>query len=156
MVDITRAQAFVLRIAVSVACIVGVLWVFNPLGFATSSMANLRPAAATAVTHVVLFEFKQDADPAAVDLACARMMALKDKCLSRNSQYPYIQSISGGRDNSKEGLQDGLTHGFVVQFANLNDREYYVEHDPAHQDFKKEIEPLVKKVTVLDFTNGSF
>lgn len=49
-----------------------------------------------------------------------------------------------------------MTHGFVVQFANLNDREYYVEHDPVHQAFKKEVEPLVKKTTVLDFTNGSF
>lgn len=68
MVDVTRAQAYMLRIAVGVACIVGVLWIFNPLGFATASMANLRPAAATAVTHVVLFEFKPDADPAAVDL----------------------------------------------------------------------------------------
>lgn len=37
--------------------------------------------------------------------ACAKMMALKDGCLSRDSQHPYIQSISGGRDNSKEGLQ---------------------------------------------------
>jgi hypothetical protein len=52
--------------------------------------------------------------------------------------------------------KNGLTHGFIVHFANADDRNYYVEQDPAHQAFKKEIEPLVAKTTVLDFTNGKF
>jgi hypothetical protein len=52
--------------------------------------------------------------------------------------------------------QNGLTHAFVVQFANPDDRNYYVETDPAHRAFRKTIEPLVEKVTVLDFTHGTF
>jgi Stress responsive A/B Barrel Domain. len=49
-----------------------------------------------------------------------------------------------------------LTHAFVVQFENHNDRDYYVQHDPVHKAFKKEIEPIIEKVTVLDFINGEF
>jgi hypothetical protein len=84
------------------------------------------------------------------------MLSLKDNCLAPNSNYPYVKRIQGGKDNSPEGLQNGLTHAFVVEFANANDRNYYVEQDPAHQAFKKELEPLVEKTVVLDFTNGSF
>ncbi len=43
-----------------------------------------------------------------------------------------------------------------MQFANTDDRNYYVEKDPAHDAFKKEIGAIIEKVGVLDFTNGSF
>jgi hypothetical protein len=33
------------------------------------------------------------------------MVALKDDCVSPTSKSAYIQSITGGKDNSKEGLQ---------------------------------------------------
>jgi hypothetical protein len=33
------------------------------------------------------------------------MIALKDDCVSPTSKSAYIQSITGGKDNSKEGLQ---------------------------------------------------
>ncbi|KAL2021714.1 hypothetical protein VTK56DRAFT_6657 [Thermocarpiscus australiensis] len=156
MVDITRAQPHYLRIFVAVACILSIFLFFDPIGFASSSMANFAPGTTNTVTHVVLLQFKHDADPAAVDAVCANFLALKDNCLAPNSQHAYIKSMSGGRDNSPEGLQNGHTHAFVVQFANSDDRNYYVEQDPAHQAFKKDIEPLVEKVTVLDFTSGVF
>ncbi|KAK3901768.1 stress responsive A/B barrel domain-containing protein [Staphylotrichum tortipilum] len=130
---------------------------FDPIGFASTSMASHMPPATTrAVTHLVMFQFKPGADHAAVDAACEEMLGLKDLCLSPNSQYPYITSITGGKDNSLEGLQGGLTHAFVVQFANPDDRNYYVEKDPAYRAFKETIDPLVEKVTVLDFTHGTF
>ena len=43
-----------------------------------------------------------------------------------------------------------------MQFANTDDRNYYVEKDPVHDAFKKEISAIVEKVGVLDFTNGNF
>lgn len=52
--------------------------------------------------------------------------------------------------------KNGMTHAFVVQFENTDDRNYYVEQDPAHLAFKKEIEPLVEKITVLDYVSGVF
>ncbi|KAK3301704.1 stress responsive A/B barrel domain-containing protein [Chaetomium strumarium] len=155
MVDLTRAQPHVLRITIAAACLLGLFVFFDPIGFASTSIADNVPGTRT-VTHLVMFQFKRDADQAAVDVVCAKMLSLKDNCLAPNSNYPYIKRIQGGKDNSQEGLQNGLTHAFVVEFTNANDRNYYVEQDPAHQAFKKELEPLVEKVVVVDFTNGSF
>lgn len=53
-------------------------------------------------------------------------------------------------------IQGGLTHAFVVEFETAAERDYYVNLDPVHQSFKKDIEPFVEKVTVVDFTNGAF
>ena len=40
--------------------------------------------------------------------ACARMMSLKEACLSPNSNYAYIKDITGGKDHSQEGKQVGI------------------------------------------------
>ncbi|KAK4107668.1 dabb-domain-containing protein [Canariomyces notabilis] len=156
MVDISNARPHALRIVLVVSVLLGVFLFLDPIGFASSSMANQTPGTTNFITHIVLFEFKPNAGATAVDAACAKFLALKDNCLAPNSQHPYITGISGGKYNSNEGLQNGLTHGFIVHFANADDRNYYVEQDPAHQAFKKEIEPLIAKTTVLDFTNGKF
>ncbi|KAK3944366.1 stress responsive A/B barrel domain-containing protein [Diplogelasinospora grovesii] len=148
------------RIVVAFVCIFGVFWFFEPVGFDMASLFALRPANSNAIpptiTHIVLFQFKRDASPGAVDVACARMMALKESCVLPTTQQTYIKSITGGKDHSPEGLQDGLTHGFVVEFASTADRDYYVSSDPVHQTFKKDVATVVEKATVLDFTNGSF
>jgi hypothetical protein len=45
------------------------------------------------------------------------MMSLKDNCVAQNSKFPYIKSITGGKDNSNEKLQVGafiskwISHG---------------------------------------------
>ncbi|KAL2271991.1 hypothetical protein VTJ83DRAFT_1362 [Remersonia thermophila] len=161
MVNVSGARPHVLRVAAVVALVLTVFLFFDPVGFAPSSAVGAvkklaTPSTTHAVTHLVLFEFKKDVDAAKVSEMCAKMVALKEACVSPNSNHPYIQSIAGGRDISIEALQHGATHAFVVQFSNTDDRNYYVDHDPAHQAFKKEVGPLVEKVTVLDFANGSF
>ncbi|KAL1840390.1 hypothetical protein VTJ49DRAFT_516 [Mycothermus thermophilus] len=161
MVNISGARPHVLRVTALVAVLLTVFLFFDPIGFAPSSAVGAvkqlaTPGTTHTVTHVVLFQFKKDVDAAKVSEVCAKMMALKETCLAPNSNHAYIQSITGGRDISVEGLQHGATHAFVVQFSNTDDRNYYVDHDPAHQAFKKEVEPLVEKVTVLDFANGKF
>lgn len=50
----------------------------------------------------------------------------------------------------------GITHAFVVEFANKEDRDYYVQKDPAHQAFIKSLDGIVEKVQVIDFTAGVF
>ena len=50
----------------------------------------------------------------------------------------------------------GLTHGFVVEFENAEDRKYYLEEDPAHAEFVKGVGEVVNLVTVLDFVPGKF
>lgn len=49
-----------------------------------------------------------------------------------------------------------MTHRFVVEFASLEDRDYYVTKDPAHQAFVKTLNGVVEKPTVLDFTDGLY
>ncbi len=43
------------------------------------------------------------------------MLALKELCLSPNSQYPYISSLTGGKDNSHEGLQVRVFDGTMFR-----------------------------------------
>ncbi|KAJ6447147.1 hypothetical protein O9K51_01922 [Purpureocillium lavendulum] len=109
-----------------------------------------------AVVHVVLFQFKSTAGADAVQKVCSAMLALHGGCMHPTSQKPYIQSVTGGTNNSPEPHQNGLTHGFVVQFDSTEDRDYYVNDDPVHQGFKDLAGPIIEKVCVLDYTAGVF
>lgn len=126
------------------------------------------------VVHTVLFQFAADADPAAIQAVrcaslpfhdwlraanqqtCRRFLSLAATCLAAATQQPYILSIKGGKDHSPEGLQDGITHGFVVEFASTADRDYYVTTDPAHQAFVQTLDGLVTRAVVVDFTNDEY
>jgi hypothetical protein len=50
--------------------------------------------------------------------------------------------------------QSPFTHGFVVEFSSEQDRDYYVNKDPAHQDFIKFAGELLQSVKVLDYESG--
>ncbi|CAI4220078.1 unnamed protein product [Parascedosporium putredinis] len=109
-----------------------------------------------AITHTVLFQFKASISQEDVKAAASRFLALKTGCVNPQSNSPYILSLKGGKDNSPENLQDGLTHGFVVEFASASDRDYYVSDDPAHRAFVQSIDGLVEKAVVVDFQDGEF
>jgi hypothetical protein len=53
-------------------------------------------------------------------------------------------------------LQDGMTHAFVLTFKNKEDRDYYVDHDPVHEQFKQEAAGLKMRVLVIDYTPSIF
>lgn len=105
------------------------------------------------------------------------MLALKNHCLHPTAQKPYIKSSSGGADNSPEGSQvrlttsmshlpqnltnssrqkDGITHAFVFEFESAEDRDYYVNSDPAHLAFVRSLDGIIEKVQVIDFTPSVF
>ncbi|KAL8403443.1 hypothetical protein RB594_008630 [Gaeumannomyces avenae] len=133
-------------------------WPFGGHGVVSSGPAGSATSKPDAghVTHVVLFEWKTAADPDAVVMAHKRLMALRTKCIHPTRKQPYIVSLKGGRDHSPEGLQHGATHGYVVEFASIEDRDYYVKTDPAHKAFVGGISDIVEKATVLDFTAGFY
>ncbi|KAJ5677722.1 uncharacterized protein N7477_003355 [Penicillium maclennaniae] len=108
------------------------------------------------ITHIVLFQFKSGLEPAVIKDTCDRMLALKDNCLHPTSQKPYIVSSSGGSDNSPEGIQNGMTHAFVVEFASAEDRDYYIQKDPAHLAFVQSLGGVVEKAQVVDYTPGDY
>ena len=73
MLDIAGARPHVWRIAIFVVGLLTLFLFFDPIGFASSSMdamANRGPGDADTLRHVVMFQFKRDADPAAVDVVC--------------------------------------------------------------------------------------
>ncbi|EPE27785.1 Dimeric alpha+beta barrel [Glarea lozoyensis ATCC 20868] len=108
------------------------------------------------IVHVVMFEFVVGVEEELVRHTCDRFIGLKDKALTRWKREPYIKRIVGGRDNSIEDLQRGITHIFIVEFENEADRKYYVESDPAHKAFKKDLKDIVKTSQVIDFVPGFF
>ncbi|KAM0424287.1 hypothetical protein ACHAPT_010432 [Fusarium lateritium] len=106
------------------------------------------------INRVVQFQFKSGVTNDAIDKhsykVSSKIQQLKDGCLHPESNKPYIQSIQGGADNSPEGLQQGITHAFVIQFAGAQDRDYYALKDPAHLAVVEELGPLVEKVQIID------
>ncbi|OCL03145.1 stress responsive A/B barrel domain protein [Glonium stellatum] len=108
------------------------------------------------VTHIVLFQFKPDASAEVIKDVCDRMLALKDNCIHPTSGKLYVKSSTGGTDNSIEGIQNGITHAFIVEFESAEDRDYYVRKDPAHLSFVSSIGKVVEKAQVVDFTAGVF
>lgn len=44
----------------------------------------------------------------------------------------------------------------VVEFASSQDRDYYVNQDPAHMELMKSMSSLVESVVVVDWENGQF
>ncbi|KAL2057026.1 hypothetical protein ABVK25_002765 [Lepraria finkii] len=101
------------------------------------------------IVHIVLFQFKPQT---AVQDVCRRMLALKDQCMHPTTNKPYIKTSVGGKDNSPEGIQHGITHGFVMEFENIEDRDFYVTEDPVHQWFVKSIGDVIEKAQVIGFT----
>ncbi|CEJ58754.1 Putative Stress responsive A/B barrel domain protein [Penicillium brasilianum] len=108
------------------------------------------------ITHIVLFQFKSGIDAQVVKDTCNRMIGLKENCIHPTSNKPYIKASSGGLDNSIEGIQNGITHAFVVEFASAADRDYYVKEDPTHKAFVQSLNGVIEKAQVIDFTDGVF
>jgi hypothetical protein len=100
------------------------------------------------------------------------MLALGDNCLNPETSKPYVKSIVGGINNSPEGLavcsalcgkrfatdnpKAPQTHGFVVEFEREEDRDFYLNKDPAHLSFVKDAGKIINSAKVLDFVPGKF
>jgi len=108
------------------------------------------------IVHIVLFKLKSSLTEAEKKEFCDDMLALKDTCLHPTSNEAYIVSSSGGVDNIPEGAQGGFTHGFVVEFASREDRDYYIAEDAVHQAFVKKNSPRFDDVRVIDYEKGVY
>ena len=47
-------------------------------------------------------------------------------------------------------------YGFVMEFESVEDKDYYLDADPAHQEFKASLKGFVEKVGCLDYAPGVF
>ncbi|KAF3007883.1 hypothetical protein E8E13_010964 [Curvularia kusanoi] len=107
-------------------------------------------------THIVLFQFKETATSFAIKEITSRFFGLKKSCVHPDTHRPYILSITGGIDTSIEGLQNDISHAFILKFSSSEERDYYVKSDPAHQAFKEAAATVVEKTIVVDFQEGVF
>lgn len=93
--------------------------------------------------HVVMFGFKDSSSDAEIQKVVDAFAALPQK-------IPQIADFEYGTNNSPEGLNDGLTHCFLVSFESEEDRAIYLPH-PAHKEFVEILKPHLEKVVVIDY-----
>ena len=105
----------------------------------TQQMTDDEPV----LRHVVMFQFNEDASVDDVQKVEEAFAELPKKIAA-------IQDFEWGTNNSPEGLNDGLTHCFLVTFKDEAGRAEYLPH-PAHQAFVDILKPHLKKATVIDY-----
>lgn len=106
-----------------------------------SSVAD--DAQSKTLRHVVLFKFKESSSPEQVEKLVKEFRALSKK-------IPLIADFEYGVNNSPEGLNDGLTHCFLVTFKSEKDRDAYLPH-AAHKAFVEQLKPHLEKALVVDY-----
>ncbi len=93
--------------------------------------------------HVVLFSFKDYASKEDIRQIEEAFSALPGK-------IPQVKGYEWGTNNSPEGLNDGLTHCFLVTFESEEDRAIYLPH-PEHKAFVKILQPHLERAVVVDY-----
>nr|WP_184306869.1 Dabb family protein [Aporhodopirellula rubra] len=93
--------------------------------------------------HVVMFGFNESSSEADIQNVVDEFAKLPGKIDS-------IVDFEYGVNNSPEGLNDGLTHCFLVTFADEAGREEYLPH-PAHKAFVEVLKPHMAKAVVVDY-----
>ncbi|KAI4642028.1 uncharacterized protein J4E79_011554 [Alternaria viburni] len=110
--------------------------------------------ASDTITHIVLFKYRQDISWMDLESHFKSFMALQHKSLNSNTGKPLIQSLKAGKNRSWEPFSKGMTHGFVLEFANQEDLDYYLTTEPVHKAFSKAAKPLIEDSLVVDIKDG--
>jgi hypothetical protein len=110
---------------------------------ATIAGAQENPGNKKILRHVVLFKFKDTSSADEIKKVENAFRALPGK-------LKLIKDFEWGMNTSPENLNQGLTHCFLVTFANDKDRDTYLAH-PEHQAFVEVLKPHLDKVTVIDY-----
>ena len=93
--------------------------------------------------HAVFFKFKDGTSAEDVAKVAAAFEALPEKIDS-------IKDYQAGENVSPLGLDDGLTHCFLLTFENEAGRAEYLPH-PDHKAFGAVLRPHLEKVFVVDY-----
>ncbi|CAF3382517.1 unnamed protein product [Rotaria sp. Silwood1] len=98
--------------------------------------------------HVVLFKFNENTSAADITRLENEFRTLATVKVSQVKEYEW------GTNVSKENLDHGYTHCFILTFANEKDRDIYVDHED-HVAFVNIVKPHLAEVTVVDFWANS-
>jgi Stress responsive A/B Barrel Domain len=108
-----------------------------------TTKAKKAMSAPKVLRHVVLFKFKETS-------SAEDVKKVEDAFRALPLKIKEVKSFEWGKNNSPEGINDGLTHCFFVTFASEKDREAYLPH-PEHKAFVEVLKPHLDKVVVVDY-----
>jgi hypothetical protein len=95
------------------------------------------------VKHVVLLKFKEGTTE-------EQTGKFFDDLLDLSETVPGIDDYVSGTNCSPEGAAQGLTHGFIMTFADAAARDAYIVN-PEHERFKAMALTVVETVLIFDF-----
>lgn len=96
--------------------------------------------------HVVLFQFKDSS-------SSLEIRKVVDAFQDLQKSISEIADFEHGTNNSPEGLNEGLTHCFLITFRTERERDIYLKH-PAHQAFVELVQRHLHKAVVVDYWTG--
>lgn len=101
-------------------------------------------AATNQLRHVVLFKFKENTSAEDITRLENEFRVLATEKISQVKEYEW------GKNVSKEKLDHGYTHCFILTFANEQDRDIYIDH-PDHVAYVNLLKPHLAEPTVIDY-----
>ncbi|CAK7227522.1 hypothetical protein SBRCBS47491_006598 [Sporothrix bragantina] len=101
--------------------------------------------------HVVAFKLKPEMGETEKTELRERFLSMGTGCLQ--NEKPYIVSIKGGNQTSKEFMAQGMDLVFVMEFASEADRTYYHKQDTYHREFIPTCISYTAAGFGLDFTD---
>ena len=93
--------------------------------------------------HVVLLKFKDDAKSEDVKIC-------HDAFCAVGKNISCIKSFENGTNISKEGLDQGFTHCYLITFETEKDRDTYLQHQ-EHKSLEHLVDKHLEKVVVVDY-----
>jgi len=120
-----------------------VLCILSVLPVACVCRADDSKEPAKVLRHAVFFKFKDGTSDEDIGNVVRAFDALPKKIDS-------IQDYQRGKNISPAGLDDGLTHCFLVTFKDEAGRAKYLPH-PDHKAFGEALKPHLDRVFVVDY-----
>jgi hypothetical protein len=113
------------------------------MGTASIGVAAESKESGKMLRHAVFFGFKEGVSDAEIKKVEEAFAALPGK-------IDVIKRYQAGKNISQLGLDDGLTHCFLLTFADEAGRAVYLPH-PDHKAFGAGLGPNLEKVFVIDY-----
>lgn len=95
------------------------------------------------VKHFGVFKFKPYVIEEEQQLCFKQLASLVDKIQG-------LIDFKCGPYESDEGFNQGFSHGFIMTFDNVQNRDRYLNH-PDHEEVKEFVVPLLADFVVFDF-----
>jgi Stress responsive A/B Barrel Domain len=112
------------------------------------SSSQLPVSKMAPITHIVLFKYSSSISWTELQKHFREFTALRTSCVKPNGK-PYMVSMRMGKNHSWEPYSKGITHAFILEFANADDRDYYLLKDPVHHAFSAKATPLIEDSVVV-------